>query len=132
MAATALTTPIIERALLARRSTLSRARRGLRVLRTWMARYWSWELEISPRRVARDLGLGHGAASDLGYALRSLEDRGFAKKVASHPARYLLAQSFLTAVGLYGCLERSECDSSTACSLIGTAACPFLEGYGGD
>jgi hypothetical protein len=29
----------------------------------------------------------------------------------------------------YGCLERDECDSNSACGLIGTPYCPFLQYY---
>ena len=109
----------------------ARTRRGLVLLRMWMRKHWDWGLEISPGRVARDLGLGSGAATDIGYALSSLARRGYAEKIGEHPARYLLTPLFFMVVENHGCLVRDECDSNTACGLIGTKECPFLEGYEG-
>ena len=127
--------------LLARGSTLLRARtrivdartrRGLELLRKWMSLYWSWWGEFRPKRIARDLGLPNKAATDIGYALSSLARRGYVLKIGSHPARYIITPLFAIVLENHGCLERRECDSGTACGLIGTWECPFLVGYGGD
>ena len=96
-----------------------------------MGRHWDWWGCLSPRRVVKDLGLGHGAAVDVGYALRHWERIGYAVRVREHPACYYATSKLIIVLYWHGCLERTECDSNSACGLIGTKHCPFLKGYGG-
>lgn len=111
---------------------LARVKRGLELLRAWMARRWDWWSCLSPGRITRDLGLGHGDAVNIGYALRFWERLGYVENDRSNPACYYAANRLVVTLYYHGCLERSECDSNTACGLIGTLECPFLVGYGGD
>ena len=112
------------------RLPLARVRRGLALLRRWLRGRPTF-FELCPGRIARQLGEGHRAAVDLGYALRWWESRGYVKKIGENPARYLPTPKLLLVLYHYGCLVRDECDSNTACGLIGTRECPFLEGYEG-
>ena len=111
---------------------LARVRRGLELLRVWMAKCWDWWSCLSPGRIARDLGLGHGDAVNIGYALRFWERLGYVKKERNNPACYYAADRLVMTLHYYGCLEQDEENSDTACGLIGTLECPFLVGYGGD
>ena len=113
------------------RFPLARAKRGLALLRRWLRGRPTF-FELSPSRIARQLGLGHGAAVDIGYALRHWERLGYVIRVSENPARYLPSPKLILRLYHYGCPERKECDSNSACGLIGTAECPFLEGYGDD
>ena len=113
------------------RLPLSRVKRGLKLLRIWL-RSRPGFYEIRPKTVVRQLKLGHGAAVDIGYALRFWENQGYAIKVRNSPAAYLATAKLVLVLEIHGCLERKDCDSGTACGLIGTRECPFLVGYGGD
>ncbi len=110
---------------------LARVRRGLGALREWLRLYGA-VFEIKPGKVAERLGLGHSGAIDVGYALRWWERLGYAVRLPGKRARYLVTDKLLLILEAHGCLERHSCDHESACGLIGTVSCPFLEGYEGD
>ena len=64
--------------------------------------------------------------------MRFWESLGYVVKLSDKPARYCPTDTLIEILYTFGCLERIECDSITACGLIGTRECPFLVGYGGD
>ena len=109
------------------RLPLSRVKRGLALLRRWLRGRPTF-FELVPGRIARQLGIGHGAAVDIGYALRWWENIGYVTKIGEDPARYLPTPKLAMVLEAYGCLGRDECDSVSACGLIGTRYCPFLQG----
>jgi len=101
--------------------------RGLRLLRMWMRRHPDF-FYLRPGAIARELGLGRGAAVDIGYALRYWEKIGLAARDRESRARYIPLHRLIYKIETYGCLGYDECPSEAPCGLTGTQECPFLVG----
>ena len=116
---------------LARGSRLrsKRVKRGLWLLRQWMMHEKEF-FELQPRRIAKDLGLGHSGAIDIGYALRYWERMGFVIRENHRAARYTPLPRLYLIFENHGCHARLSCIDAS-CGLVGTRMCPFLEGIDG-